>query len=61
MNELFGKSFSLLVDSLLLFAIKPVNCAERVLQTIELGAKPETLAESYDVWSRLCVDFLDLT
>jgi hypothetical protein len=40
------------------FAIKPANCAERLLQTIELGARAETLAESYAIWCGLCKDLL---
>jgi len=39
------------------FAVKPANCAERLLQTIEWGAKPETLSKSYAIWCALCKDF----
>jgi hypothetical protein len=38
------------------FALKPENCGERLLQAVELGAKPDTLAESYAMWTSLCQD-----
>ena len=38
------------------FDAKPSNCADRLLQAIELGARAETLAESYAVWVGLCKD-----
>ena len=42
------------------FHIKPQNCEERLLKAIELGAKGETLEESYAVWQRLCEELCDL-
>ncbi|MCL2773459.1 MAG: DUF4037 domain-containing protein [Oscillospiraceae bacterium] len=42
------------------FDIKPLNCANRLLQTIELGAKPETLSDSYAVWYSLYKELFDL-
>ncbi|MCL2544789.1 MAG: DUF4037 domain-containing protein [Clostridia bacterium] len=42
------------------FSVKPANCAERLLQAIEWGAKPETLPKSYLVWCALCKDFLGI-
>ena len=36
------------------FALKPRHCAERLIEVIELGARPETLAQSYETWRMLC-------
>ena len=36
------------------FKYKPANCAERLLEVIESGAKPNTLSKSYDMWVTLC-------
>ena len=39
------------------FQYKPRNCGERLLEAIELGARSETLARSYNIWSVLCKEF----
>ena len=36
------------------FEHKPQSCSEMLLKVIELGAKPETLRQSYEIWSDLC-------
>ena len=35
------------------FAVKPESCADRLLRAVELGARADTLAESYGVWKAL--------
>jgi hypothetical protein len=42
------------------FGIKPPNCARRLLQMVEFGARPETLSDSYAVWHSLYKELLDL-
>jgi len=42
------------------FTYKPSNCSEKLLEAIELGARAETLAKSYDIWLGLCKELLDL-
>ena len=42
------------------FKYKPSNCKARLLEVIELGAKAETLPKSYEGWSALCEDLLDI-
>jgi len=42
------------------FRHKPSNCSERLLEVIELGAKPDTLAQSYDIWIGLCKELSDM-
>ena len=41
------------------FAVKPVDCANRILKTVKLGADYETLTQSYNIWSALCNDLTD--
>ena len=43
------------------FAYKPINCSERLLRVIERGSKPESLRQSYDIWSELCMEFLEIS
>lgn len=38
------------------FCVKPVDCDKKLLQVIELGAKAETIAQSYSAWESLCVE-----
>ena len=40
------------------FAYKPLNCSERLLRVIERGSKPESLQQSYDIWTELCTELL---
>ena len=54
LNRYFLPSRKRTIQIINAFKITPENCGERLLQTIELGAKPETLSLSYDVWSLLC-------
>lgn len=42
------------------FASKPTRCEERLLAAVELGARPETLAESYRIWQGLTRDLAEL-
>lgn len=42
------------------FAQKPARCEERLLAAVALGARPETLAESYRIWQELARDLADL-
>ncbi|MCL2461585.1 MAG: DUF4037 domain-containing protein [Defluviitaleaceae bacterium] len=42
------------------FGIKPRDCVKRLLEMIELGAGPETLAESHGVWIELYTELCDL-
>ena len=43
------------------FGIKPSNCSERLLKAIEYGSKPETLRQSYDIWSELYEELLAIS
>lgn len=43
------------------FKYKPQNCSERLLKVIALGSKAETLSLSYDAWSGLCKEILEMT
>ena len=36
------------------FAVKPANCEERMLEAVELGAKADSLKQSYGIWNALC-------
>ena len=38
------------------FALKPDDCEARLLRAVELGARAETLAESYAIWRALCME-----
>lgn len=60
LNKCFFPSRKRTIQYIDTFNIKPAKCTERLLQTIELGAKPETLSQSYDVWLSLYKDLLDL-
>jgi len=42
------------------FARKPADCSERLLEVVALGAKPETLEKSYELWSALCKELSEL-
>jgi len=43
------------------FECKPSDCYERMLKVIELGAKPETIKQSYDTWTALCAELIELS
>jgi hypothetical protein len=60
LNKCFFPSRKRTIEFINGFDIKPLNCTERLLRTIELGAKPETLADSYVVWSSLYKELFDL-
>ena len=42
------------------FALKPADCENRLLKTIRLGSDASVLAESYEIWSALCHELLNL-
>lgn len=42
------------------FKCKPTDCSARLLEVIKLGSSAETLSKSYEVWSVLCKDILNL-
>lgn len=42
------------------FQLKPQNCNERLLKVIELGSQPKTLSQSYNEWSALCDELLEM-
>ena len=42
------------------FKIKPIECFERLLKVIELSAVAETLPQSYEIWSALCTELVDM-
>jgi len=42
------------------FALKPTDCENRLLKTIQLGSKESTLIDSYEIWSSLCSEILEL-
>jgi len=60
LNKCFFPSRKRTIEFINGFDIKPLNCIERLLQTIELGAKPETLSNSYAVWHSLYKELFDL-
>jgi hypothetical protein len=43
------------------FKYKPVDFSEKLLEVIKLGAEAETLTQSYDIWSALCKELLQLS
>ena len=42
------------------FKYKPLNCSERLLKVIQLGSEAKTLSQSYDIWTTLCKELLDI-
>ena len=60
LNKCFFPSRKRTIEFIDSFDIKPLNCTGRLLQAIELGAKPETLSDSYAVWYSLCKELLGL-
>jgi len=40
------------------FKHKPVDCSEKLLKVIKLGAKAETLSQSHDIWTALCNEMI---
>ena len=42
------------------FARQPVHCAERLLEVVALGARADTLAQSYKAWRGLCGELVVL-
>ncbi|HWQ58030.1 MAG TPA: DUF4037 domain-containing protein [Clostridia bacterium] len=43
------------------FSYKPRDCAKRLLRAVELGARPETLEQSYEIWIALCDELAEMT
>ena len=43
------------------FELKPADCESRLLKMIRLGSDESTLADSYTIWSALCIDILNLS
>ena len=42
------------------FELKPVDCSNRMLKIIELGAKPETLSQSFEMWFSMYTELRDI-
>lgn len=42
------------------FSVKPEECEARLLNAVRLGAKAETLSDSYRIWKELCADLFRL-
>ena len=60
LNRIYFPSRKRSLSHINAFHIKPQDCEARLLKAIELGAKGETLEESYAVWQRLCEDLCGL-
>jgi len=60
LNKCFLPSRKRMIEFINGFDIKPLNCTDRLILTIELGAKSETLSDSYAVWSSLYKELFDL-
>ena len=41
------------------FALKPADCADRLLRVVEMGCRVESLAESHRLWAALCQDLIE--
>jgi len=57
-NRCFFPSRKRTLEWLERFESKPVNCSERLLKVISLGASRETLSESYEIWCGLCDEMI---
>ncbi len=53
-NHVYFPSRKRTMEHLSSFQTLPKDCSERLLQTVEWGAKAETLARSYNAWTALC-------
>ena len=42
------------------FNVKPADFSTRLLKVIELGARDDTLTQSYEIWSALCNELITL-
>ena len=60
LNQCFFPSRKRSIQYIDIFIHKPINCSEQLLKTIELGAKLETLIESYGIWSQLCEELSNI-
>jgi len=60
LNKCYFPSRKRMIEFINGFDIKPLNCTDRLLQTVELGAKSETLSDSYAIWSSLHKELFDL-
>ena len=59
LNERFFPSRKRSLQLIYDFKYQPVDCAERLLEVIALGAHADTLAQSYEVWCALCKEFTE--
>jgi hypothetical protein len=53
LNKQYFPSRKRSLEHIAKFSKKPVNCEERLLEVIQLGASSTTLAKSYQVWCEL--------
>ncbi len=58
LNRCFFPSRKRTIEWIERFEKKPENCSERLLKVIKLGASPETLFASYQIWCELCDDII---
>lgn len=42
------------------FRVKPTQCEDRLLRAVELGGRPESIADSYQIWQALTEDLSGL-
>jgi len=60
LNKTYFPSRKRSIEYIARFATKPARCEERLLAVVELGARPESLAESYRTWQELTRELADL-
>ena len=60
LNKCFFPSRKRTVQYIDKFSIKPIDCANRLLEVVALGGSPETLFQSSEIWSALCGELSDL-
>lgn len=61
LNQCFFPSRKRSVQFIENFKYKPHNCTERLLKVVALGSQDKTLSQSYDEWSALCDELVELT
>lgn len=60
LNHTFFPSRKRTLDYINGFSIRPQNCSSRLLDVIKLGASPESINESYDIWCELVEELKEI-
>jgi hypothetical protein len=53
MNKTYFPSRKRTLDFIRKFSIKPEGCEEQLLDVVRLGACPESISQSYEIWDRM--------